>query len=139
MYEPTEAITDATTTASYTFPPALTISYPGQTIVNEPTTFQIDLKPSVAITTNDYIVVKFPKNGLRDEYSRFNVSCANCRKVDVFYRAEVIRIYPIATHTANTLVSYILTGFPSTEYIVDDPAYPIILEVYNSLKMVHRQ
>lgn len=63
------------------------ISYPGQTIVNEPTILQIDLKPTLAIAVTDYIVVKFPKNGLRDEYSRFNVQCANCAKVEIFYRA----------------------------------------------------
>ena len=59
-------------------PAALTVSYPGQTIVNEPTTFKVDLTPTTNLGPNDYIVVKFPKNGLRDEYSRFNVSCVNC-------------------------------------------------------------
>jgi hypothetical protein len=38
------------------------------------------LTPTADLGPNDYIVVKFPKNGLRDEYSRFNVSCANCAK-----------------------------------------------------------
>ena len=80
MYEPTEAITYATTPLVTVVPVALAVSYPGQTIVNEPTTFQIDLTPTSDLGPNDYIVVKFPKNGLRDEYSRFNVSCANCAK-----------------------------------------------------------
>ncbi len=128
MYEPTEAITDATSALAATTPVDLTVSYPGQTTVNEPTTFQVDLTPTQDISPSslvDYIVVKFPKNGLRDEYSRFNVTCANCRNVEIFYRAEVIRIYPLNLHLANTAVSYILQGFPSSEYIVDDPAYPI--------------
>jgi hypothetical protein len=37
------------------------------------------------------------------------------------------------------MVSYIFTGFPSSEYIVDDPAYPIKLEVYNLLKIANQQ
>jgi hypothetical protein len=80
MYEPTEAITDATTPLVTLIPTTIVLNYPGQTIVNEPTTFQIDLTPTTDLGPNDYIVVKFPKNGLRDEYSRFNVSCDNCSK-----------------------------------------------------------
>lgn len=66
MYEPTEAITDATSPLNLFTPTPLVISYPNQTIVNEPTTFRIDLTTPVDIPTTDYIVVKFPKNGLRD-------------------------------------------------------------------------
>lgn len=39
MYDHEEAITDATFALSFTAPTILTISYPAQTIVNEPTTF----------------------------------------------------------------------------------------------------
>jgi hypothetical protein len=82
MYEPTEAITDATTAPiTPVLPTSLVITYPGQNVVNEPTTFQIDLTPTVPIALSDYIVVQFPKNGVRDEYSRFNVSCIECSKV----------------------------------------------------------
>jgi hypothetical protein len=69
MYEPTEAITDATSALAASAPAALAVSYPGQTTVNEPTTFKLELKPTqdiIANTLTDYIVVKFPKNGLRD-------------------------------------------------------------------------
>lgn len=66
MYEPTEAITDATSTIASVVPIALAVSYPGQTIVNEPTTFRVDLKPTTDLAPGDYIVVKFPTNGLRD-------------------------------------------------------------------------
>lgn len=43
------------------------------------------------------------------------------------------------THTLGTTITYTLTGFPSTEYIVEDPAYPITVEAYSGLKMVHKQ
>jgi hypothetical protein len=43
MYEPTEAITDATTALAASAPAALAVGYPGQTTVNEPTTFKLDL------------------------------------------------------------------------------------------------
>jgi hypothetical protein len=43
------------------------------------------------------------------------------------------------THLAHDDVSYILQGFPSSEYIVDDPAYPINVEVFKGLKIVNQQ
>lgn len=65
MYDHQEAIIDQTTPLNPLTPPtSLSITYPGQTIVSKPSTFQIVLTPSIAIT--DYIVIQFPKNGISD-------------------------------------------------------------------------
>lgn len=65
---------------------------------------------------------------------------ANCLKVEIFYRAEVVRIYPIGgSHPASVSRVYELTGFPSTEYAMYEPNFAITLEGYAGLKLVNRQ
>jgi hypothetical protein len=79
MYNPAQLLLLATSPYSAVSPTALSIAYTGQAVVLLPATIRIVVTPTVNI--NSYFVLKFPTNGINDEYSRFNPLCANCQKL----------------------------------------------------------
>jgi hypothetical protein len=102
-----------TSTRSVTAPTDVLIEYDGVT-VNSPTTFNFTITPSSDI--EDYFVIKLPLNGINNQYSLFAPACAQASQIDIFYRSDIVRIYPLVTHTAGTTLTYSITGFPTPQY-----------------------
>ena len=84
-------------------------------------------------------MLKFPANGLNDEYSLFNPSCTLASAVDVFYRSDVVRIWPSTPHPANTPRTYTITGFPTPQFAVELTQWNITVEAYRNLKQFNTQ
>lgn len=101
----------STSALSTVLPTQLSIVYNSPRIANNPTILNFTITPTVDI--NSYFVLKFPKDGLNDEYKLFSPSCSLASRIDVFYRSDVVRIYPSTPHLAGTSRSYVITGFPT--------------------------
>ena len=80
---------------------------------------------SVGINVGDYIALVFPPDALNDEHQLFAPKCSSCDHMDIFYRNEVVRIYPNDAHDAGETVSYILSDFPSPQYSFPVRPFPI--------------
>lgn len=88
---------------------------------------------------NSYFVLKFPPDALNDEYWLFNPACSQASRVEIFYRSDVIRIYPLVTHINGTTLTYVITGFPTPTYAVSSTTWNITVEAYKDLKQVNTQ
>jgi hypothetical protein len=50
----------------------------------------------------------------------------------------VVRVYPLnGTHRAGIVESYLITGFPSSQYAFDFAIWPITVEAYSNDRQVH--
>ena len=83
-------------------------------------------------------MLKFPEDGLNDEYKLFSgTNCAECDRVDLFYRSEVARIYPSNNHVAGVARSYVINNFPSPQFSLGAVEYNITVEAFQDLKKVN--
>ena len=103
-----------TSALSTTLPSQVSIVYNAPRVINSPTILNFTITPSV--TVDSYFVLKFPLNAFNAEYQLFPTTCSLASRVDVFYRSNVVRIYPLTPHTNGTMRSYVITGFPSPKY-----------------------
>jgi hypothetical protein len=94
-------------------PSFVSLLYGVPTQVGLPTKLTFTITPTTDI---EYFVIKLPPFFLNDDYSLFNTSCSTALKIDMFYRSDLIRIYPIGIHLANTKIVYEIINFPSPQY-----------------------
>lgn len=116
LYDEGEKVLLPTSAFSAPSPSQLLISYIPPIIVKTPTTLNFTITPTADI--NSYFVLKFPQGGLNDDYSLFSPACSLASKIDVYYRSDVVRVYPLTPHLANTTRNYLITGFPTSSYAI---------------------
>lgn len=114
----------------------LDLGYSSIIIVGSPTTFYLTINPSIDINT--YFVIKIPLDLISSQYNLFNYSCAQADRVDIFYRSGVVRIYPLnGVHVKGVQITYIITNFPSVQYVMTFLNWPVTIEAYNNYRQVH--
>lgn len=79
LYNPTKKVLMSTSAYSSVLPTQLSLVYSSPRVINSPTTLTFTITPTVDI--NSYFVLKFPEDGLNDEYQLFNPSCAFASRV----------------------------------------------------------
>jgi hypothetical protein len=138
LYNPEQLTLKQTYPLSTTAYSSVSVGYFGMNEVGKPTTFQLTVTPSVDVTT--YFVLKFPTDFLHNSSGLFAPACAQAARVDVFYRSDVVRVYPLnGVHLAGISVTYNISGFPSTQYVMPAANWPILIEAYSGYRQVHRK
>jgi hypothetical protein len=122
---------------STTLPSQVSILYNSPRVINSPTILNFIITPSV--TVDSYFVLKFPLNAFNAEYQLFPTRCSLASRVDIFYRSNVVRIYPLTPHLNGTMMSYVITGFPSPKYAMGPIPWNVTVEAYSNLKQVNSQ
>lgn len=126
LYNPQQLILRQTyplLTTSFGF---ISLGYIGINTVGRPSSFSITITPNVNITT--YFVIKFPADFISNEYELFNVSCSSADRIEVFFRSDIVRIYPLnGIHKSGVSVNYTITGFPSSQYSFSFAVWPILV------------
>lgn len=137
LYNPTKKVLLSTSAISTVLPTSLSVVYNTPRVINSPTILNFTITPTVDI--NSYFVLKFPADGLNDEYQLFTPACSLATRIDVFYRSDLVRLYPSTTHLAGTTRSYVITGFPSPKFTYGPAPWNITVEAYKDLKQANTQ
>jgi hypothetical protein len=114
LYRPTAKLMLNTTARSVVPFSSYVVSYPGNNVVLTSTTLTLTLTPTYNVKTTDYFVVTFPMNTI-DPYNPTAISCSNC-SVQMYYKANVMRIYLNTAITAGSQVVFTLNSFPTSAY-----------------------
>ena len=126
LYNPEQLTLKSTSPLSTTPFVAVDVGYVGLNQVSNPIIFELTVTPAVDITS--YFVVKLPSDFVHNDSLLFNPSCLQADQIDIFYRSDLVRIYPLGgTHFGGTSLTYTIQGFPSTQYAFDFAIWPITI------------
>lgn len=137
LYRPTSKLMLNTTTLSTVPFSTYLVSYPGNNVVLTPTTLNITLTPTYNVKTTDYFVLTFPMNTI-DPFNPTTITCSNCQP-QVYYKANVMRLYPNSAITAGTQISFSLTNFPTSAYAMYNNSLAIKCDGYLDGKQKNSQ